>query len=165
MLKSDVQWSPHRQYKSKTEWEPLGFFSDCLCNSIRFDLMPGFFNSSAIRTLSDGFALFLFNGGRMRLIINNILSAQDKNTIIADSKDNSTVTFDLSNIEQLRDTLSEKDKYFFEYLSWLIANKRIDIKIISIKNEQGIAHTKEGVFSMNKTLLVLTALVILCKPL
>jgi superfamily II DNA or RNA helicase len=29
----------------------------------------------------------------------------------------------------------------------LIANKRIDIKIITIKSEQGIAHTKEGVFS------------------
>jgi len=147
MLKSDVQWSPHRQYKSKTEWEPLGFFSDCLCNSTRFDLMLGFFNSSAIHTLSDGFALFLFNGGTMRLIINNILSAQDKDTIIAGSKDNLTVPFDLTNIEKLRDTLSEKDKHFFECLSWLIANKRIDVKIIAIKNEQGIAHTKEGIFS------------------
>jgi len=147
MLKSDVQWSPHRQYKSKTEWEPLGFFSDCLCNSTRFDLMLGFFSSSAIRTLSNGFALFLFNGGTMRLIINNILSEQDKDTIIASNKDNSTVPFDLTNIEKLRNTLSEKDKHFFECLSWLIANKRIDVKIIAIKNEQGIAHTKEGVFS------------------
>lgn len=147
MLKSEVQWSPHRQYKSKTEWEPLGFFSDCLCNSTSFDLMLGFFSSSAIRTLSDGFALFLFNGGTMRLIINNILSAQDKDTIIAGNKDNSTVPFDITNIEQLRNTLSEKDKHFFECLSWLIANKRIDIKIITIKSEQGIAHTKEGVFS------------------
>ncbi|MDR0681154.1 MAG: DEAD/DEAH box helicase family protein [Dysgonamonadaceae bacterium] len=147
MLKSDIQWSPHRQYKSKTEWEPIGFFSDCLCNSIRFDLMLGFFSSSAIRTLSDGFALFLFNGGTMRLIINNILSAQDKDIIIAGSKDNSTVPFDLTNIEKLRDILSEKDKHFFECLSWLIANKRIEVKIIANKNEQGIAHTKEGIFS------------------
>lgn len=147
MLKSDIQWSPHRQYKSKTEWEPLGFFSDCLCNSIHFDLMLGFFSSSAIRTLSDGFALFLFNGGTMRLIINNILSEQDKNTIIAGNKENLTAPFDLTNIENLRNTLSEKDRHFFECLSWLIANKRIDVKIIAIKNEQGIAHTKEGIFS------------------
>ena len=146
MLK-EIQWSPHRQYKSKTEWEPLGFFSDCLCNSTRFDLMLGFFSSSAIRTLSDGFALFLYNGGTMRLIINNILSALDKDTIITGITDNSTVRFDLTNIEQLRETLSEKDKHFFECLSWLIANKRIDIKIITVKNEQGIAHTKEGIFS------------------
>jgi len=147
MLKSDVQWSPHRQYKSKTEWEPLGFFSECLCNSTRFDLMLGFFSSSAIRTLSDGFALFLYNGGTMRLIINNILSAQDKDAIIAGIKDNLTIPFDLTDIEKLRDTLSEKDQHFFECLSWLIANKRIDMQIIAPKSNIGIAHTKSGVFS------------------
>jgi len=147
MLKSDVQWSPHRQYKSKTEWEPLGFFSDCLCNSTRFDLMLGFFSSSAIRTLSDGFALFLFNGGTMRLIINNILSAQDKEAIIAGIQDNSSTPFDLSNIAELQNTLSEKDRHFFECLSWLISNKRIEIQIIAPKSRIGIAHTKSGVFS------------------
>ncbi|MEY8590743.1 DEAD/DEAH box helicase family protein [Butyricimonas hominis] len=147
MLKSDVQWPPHRQYKSKTEWEPLGFFSECLCSSIRFDLMLGFFSSSAIRTLSDGFALFLYNGGTMRLIINNILSVQDKDAIIAGVKDNSTIPFDLTNIEQLRNTLSEKDRHFFECLSWLIAKKRIEFQIIVPKNSIGIAHTKSGVFS------------------
>ena len=147
MLKSDVQWSPHRQYKSKTEWEPLGFFSECLCNSTRFDLMLGFFSSSAIRTLSDGFALFLYNGGTMRLIINNILSTKDKNAIIAGLNDNSITPFDLTNIEQLRNTLSEKDRHFFECLSWLIANKRIEIQIIAPKSSIGIAHTKSGIFS------------------
>ncbi|MDL2262191.1 DEAD/DEAH box helicase family protein [Bacteroidales bacterium OttesenSCG-928-I21] len=147
MLKDSIQWSPHRQYKSKTEWEPLGFFSECLCNSTSFDLMLGFFSSSAIRTLSDGFALFLYNGGTMRLIINNILSAQDKDAIIAGIKNNSTIPFDLTNIEQLQKTLSEKDRHFFECLSWLISNKRIEIQIISPKGSIGIAHTKSGVFS------------------
>jgi hypothetical protein len=53
--------------------------------------MPDFFSSSAVRTLSDGFALFLYNGGTMRLIINNILSVPDKNTIIAGINDSSTI--------------------------------------------------------------------------
>lgn len=147
MLKSDIQYPPHRQYKSKTEWEPLGFFSDCLCNSTQFDLMLGFFSSSAICTLSDGFALFLYNGGTMRLIINNILSTQDKEAIIAGIQDNSATPFDLSNIEELRNTLSDKDCHFFECLSWLIANKRIEIQVIAPKSSIGIAHTKSGVFS------------------
>jgi len=146
MLRSDIQWSPHRQYKSKTEWEPLGFFSECLCNSIQFDLMLGFFSSSAIRTLADGFALFLYNGGTMRLIINNILSEQDKNAIIAGAQEEKTTLFDLTDIEALKKVLSEKDKHFFECLSWLIANKRIEIMIISPKNSIGISHTKSGVF-------------------
>ena len=147
MLKSDVQWSPHRQYESATEWEPIDFFSECLCNSKRFDLKLGFFSSSAIRTLSDGFALFLHNGGTMRLIINNILSSQDKNAIIAGTTTNSTNLFDLSDISTLKDTLSENDKHFFDCLAWLIAEKRIEIKIITPKDTEGIAHTKEGVFA------------------
>jgi superfamily II DNA or RNA helicase len=109
--------------------------------------MLGFFSSSAICTLSDGFALFLFNGGTMRLIINNILSAQDKEAIIAGVQDNSATPFDLSNIENLRNILSEKNCHFFECLSWLITNKRIEIQIIAPKNCLGIAHTKSGIFS------------------
>lgn len=88
MLKDDIKWSPHRQYESATEWEPIDFFSECLCNSKRFDLKLGFFSSSAIRVLSNGFALFLHNGGTMRLIINNILSAHDKDAIIAGTTEN-----------------------------------------------------------------------------
>jgi len=118
-----------------------------LCSSTRFDLMLGFFSSSAIRVLSDGFALFLFNGGTMRLIINDILSVQDKYAITAGIKESSTIPFDLTDIEHIRNTLSEKDKHFFECLSWLIANKRIDIQIIAPKSGIGIAHTKLGVFS------------------
>jgi superfamily II DNA or RNA helicase len=145
MLKSDILWPTHKQYKSKTEWEPLGFFSECLCNSQRFDLMLGFFSSSAIRTLSDGFAAFLYNGGNMRLIINNILSSQDKDAVIS-GLNNKIIPFDIFDIVSLKKTLSENDKHFFECLSWLISNKRIDIKVIAPKGTIGISHTKSGVF-------------------
>lgn len=80
MLK-DVTFPAHRHFKSRTEWEPIGFFSDCLCNATQFDLMLGFFSSSAINVLADGFASFLYNGGRMNLIVNDILAEQDKNAI------------------------------------------------------------------------------------
>jgi superfamily II DNA or RNA helicase len=147
MLKDDIKWSPHRQYESATEWEPIDFFSECLCNSKRFDLKLGFFSSSAIRVLSNGFALFLHNGGTMRLIINNILSTHDKDAIIAGTTENPTIVFDLSNLDALKDILSENDKHFFDCLAWLISEKRIEIKIISPKDTEGIAHTKEGVFA------------------
>lgn len=147
MLKDNINWSPHRQYESATEWEPIDFFSECLCNSKSFDLKLGFFSSSAIRVLSNGFALFLHNGGTMRLIINNILSTHDKDAIIAGTTENPTTVFDLSNLAALKDTLSENDKHFFDCLVWLISEKRIEIKIISPKDTEGIAHTKEGVFA------------------
>ncbi len=147
MLKTDIIWPEHRRYKSRTEWEPVGFFSDCLCNATRFDLMLGFFSSSAISILANGFATFLYNGGKMRLIINDILTEDDKNAIAKGfSSESDLPYFDLSDIENIYETLSERDKHFFDCISWLIRNNRIEIKIISPKNGLGISHTKSGVF-------------------
>lgn len=146
MLKSDIIWSPSRRFKSKSEWEPAGFFSECLCNSSTFDLMLGFFSSSAISVLSDGFATFLHNGGRMRLIINDILTDDDKKAFESGLSNISIPAFDLSDIEKLKETLSDRDKHFFECIAWLIRNERIEIKIIAPIDGVGIAHTKCGVF-------------------
>ena len=147
MLKGDIIWPPSRRYKSQTPWEPVGFFSECLCNASRFDLMLGFFSSSAISVLADGFATFLHNGGRMRLVINDILTDADKEAIRRGVDDSLLEgIFDLDDIESLRNTLSERDRHFFECLSWLIRNDKIEIKIIAPMSGEGIAHTKCGVF-------------------
>lgn len=146
MLKSNIIWPSHKQFKSNSDNEPIDFFSTCLTNSLHFDLMLGFFSSSAIRVLSSGFAIFLYNGGRMRLIINNILSSDDKETLIRGKENDNLSFFDLSNIEELKKTLSKKDEHFFNCIAWLIAKKRIDIKVVSPKGSHGICHTKFGVF-------------------
>lgn len=149
MLNS-IPFPPHRRYKSGTEWEPIGFFSECLCNSTRFDLMLGFFSSSAIRILASGFAVFLYNGGRMRMVINNLLSTQDKQTIIAGQNRTFPDVIDITDISSIQKGLSNEGKHFFECLAWLISNKRIDIKIVQPKDHNGIAHTKLGLFSDEK---------------
>ena len=146
MLKSDIRWPSHRRYRSRTEWEPVGFFSDCLCNSTSFDLMLGFFSSSAISVLSDGFAVFLYNNGYMRLIINDVLTIEDRKAISIGVGKEEIPYFDLSNIKSIKESLSERDMHFFECLSWLIRNNRIQIKIISPKDGIGISHTKSGIF-------------------
>lgn len=147
MLK-EVIFPAHRHFKSRTEWEPIGFFSDCLCNATQFDLMLGFFSSSAINVLADGFASFLYNGGRMNLIINDILTEQDKNAIASGKLDTPPIPFfDLNDIEKLKDTLSERDNHFFNCLAWLIRNNRLEIVIVAPKDGIGISHTKTGVFS------------------
>ena len=146
MLK-EVQFPSHRRFKSGTDWEPIGFFSDCLCNASQFDLMLGFFSSSAINILADGFASFLYNGGRMNLIVNDILTEQDKIAIANGELDTPIPFFDITDIEKLKTTLSERDIHFFECLTWLIRNNRLDIKIIAPKDGIGISHTKTGVFS------------------
>lgn len=145
MLK-DIELPSHRQFISNKEWEPLYFFSECLANSKTFDLSLGFFSSSAIRTLACSFASFIYHGGKMRLIINNILSEDDKNTIIRGENGDIHRSFDLSNILQLRNVLSSQDEQFFDCLAWLIANERIEIVVVEPLDGNGIAHTKSGVF-------------------
>ena len=146
MLKANVKWPESRRFKSHSEWEPVGFFSEGLCNATTFDLKLGFFSSSAINVLCDGFACFLYNGGRMRLIINDILSEQDKDSISEGMSDNILPAFDINNLEALKNTLSERDRHFFDCLAWLIRNERIEIKIITPRDSNGIAHTKCGIF-------------------
>lgn len=148
MLKTDVRWPNSRRYKSHGEWEPIGFFSDCLCNATRFDLKLGFFSSSAINVLSDGFAAFLYNGGRMRLVINDILSEQDKDVLLKATNEYSIIpAMTLTDMATLKETLSERGKHFFDCVAWLIKNERIQIKIIAPKGGNGISHTKCGLFA------------------
>ena len=142
MLK-EVEWSSDRSYRSKTENEPLQFYLDGLFNSNQFELLLGYFSSAAINVLSLGFATFLHRGGRMRLVINNVLSLKDRDAIqqgLIGDTDN--VIFDLSDIENVQRTLDEYGKHFFECISWLIANSRIELKIIKPKDSEGIAHYK-----------------------
>lgn len=142
---NEISYPPHRRYRSRTQWEPVGFFSECLCNATQFDLMLGFFSSSAINVLADGFASFLYNGGRMRLVINDILTEQDK-AAFANGTLDTLPFFDLTDLEKLKSTLSERDAHFFECLSWLIKNDRLEVKIVAPKEGIGISHTKSGIF-------------------
>ena len=136
MLKTDVTWPEAFRFETKTEWEPVGFFSEALCNASSFDLMLGFFSSSAINVLSYGFASFIYNGGKMRMIINDILSSDDVSAISMAHEPAELPYFDLNNLEQLSYTLNKRDKHFFECLAWLIRNERIEVKIIRMVNDK-----------------------------
>lgn len=147
MLKNNVLWPASRRFKSRTEWEPIGFFSEALCNATQFDIKLGFFSSSAINILSDGFATFLYNGGKMRMVINDVLSIEDKKAFMVGESNIKVPFFDLRNLVEVKRVLSERDRHFFECLAWLIKNERLEIKIVVPKEGEGIAHSKCGVFS------------------
>jgi superfamily II DNA or RNA helicase len=147
MLK-DCDWSIDRDYKTGSENEPLQFYLDGLANSNEFSLLLGYFSSSAINLLSVGFATFISKGGKMRMVINHLLSAKDKEVISrVEDNPNEIKVFDLTDIVSLGRALDEYDTHFFECLAYLIAEKRIEIKVIKPKNGKGIAHYKSGVFS------------------
>jgi len=147
MLK-DCDWSLDRDYKTGSENEPMQFYLDGLANSTEFSLLLGYFSSSAINLLSIGFATFISKGGKMKMVINHLLSEKDKSSIlIASEPDRIPKPFDLTDIVELSQVLDEYDIHFFECLAYLISEKRIEIKVIKPKNGKGIAHYKSGVFS------------------
>lgn len=143
-----VEWSENRDYKTGAENEPRQFYIDALCNSTTFDLLLGYFSSTAINVLSVGFANFIYSGGKMRMVINNILSERDKEAVeIGQSGDLDISNFRLDDIKKLKSTLNNYGTHFFECLAFLIATNRIEIKIIQPKYGKGISHYKSGVFS------------------
>jgi len=147
MLK-DCDWSIDRDYKTGSANEPLRFYLDGLANSNEFSLLLGYFSSSAINLLSVGFATFISKGGKMKMVINHLLSEKDKDSIlIASEPERIPKPFDLTDIVGLSQVLDEYDTHFFECLAYLISEKRIEIKVIKPKNGKGIAHYKSGVFS------------------
>jgi superfamily II DNA or RNA helicase len=146
MLK-DCDWSLDRDYKTGSENEPLQFYLDGLANSNQFNLLLGYFSSSAINLLSIGFASFISKGGKMKMVINHLLSSKDKEAIEKASQESINKVFDLTDVVSLGRVLDEYDTHFFECLAYLIAEKRIEIKVIKPKNGNGIAHYKSGVFS------------------
>lgn len=142
----DVEWAEDGTYAPGEEFSPERFFNDCLMNSSQFDLKLGYFNSAAISILADGFASFIARGGRMRLIINQIVSSKDKQAIRDAEEGNFIDCVDLSNFETLRTTFDEYQEQFFNCLSYMIAHNTIDIRIIKPQTKTGIAHTKSGQF-------------------
>ena len=150
MLK-DCDWSIDRDYKSGSENEPMQFYLEGLANSSEFQLLLGYFSSAAINLLSVGFATFISRGGKMRMVINHLLSEKDKEAILnAENIDSPKKIFDLTDVVSLGKTLDDYDTHFFECLAYLIAEKRIEIKVIKPKSGKGIAHYKSGVFSDGK---------------
>jgi len=135
-------------YSSGLHREPKEFFTEALIESRYFDLGLGFFSSSGIRCLAYGFALFIANGGRMRVVINHILSEKDK-TAIANGQTGFIDEFEerlLCNVEQLCNTLSQEDEQFFRCFSYLIFQHRIEF-VATISSKGGLGHDKYGVFT------------------
>ena len=142
----EVDWAEDGTYRPDEYYSPEKFFNDCLENSKEFDLQLGYFSSATISVLAYGFASFISNGGKMRLVINHIVSDDDKKAISKGVYGGVINCFDLSNFEELMKTFDEYQQQFFECLAFLIYNKRIDIRIIKPRNKKGIAHTKSGQF-------------------
>ena len=74
----DIVFPENYAYRNGSENDTKQFYIDALSHSTEICLLLGYFSSSAINVLSLGFANFIYKGGKMRAIINNVLSEEDK---------------------------------------------------------------------------------------
>lgn len=147
MLKN-IQWPENRAYASGTDWEPIQFYLEALNEATVLDLQLGYFSSAAINILSLGFATFISSGGRLRMVINDVLSPGDKEVLTNISEGYIyQVPYDLSDFENLKNALCDYDFHFFQCIGWLIQKKRIDLRIIKPLGKRGTSHYKCGIFS------------------
>lgn len=139
------------EYRSGTPNEPINFFLEALSNSNSFDLLLGYFSSSAINVLATGFATFIHNGGKVRIVANHILSSRDKEAIIKGNEvQEDHFSYGLRDYQKIINSLNEYGIHFFNCLSWLISSKRIEMKIVRPKGSKGISHYKSGIFHDTK---------------
>lgn len=124
---------------------PVDFCKLALSNSIQFDLGLGYFSSTSINVLAEGFARFVVAGGNMRLYINEHISEEDYN-LIKNGDPANIETRLLQEYEALKQVLSKRDEHFFKCISLLIKEKRIEIRIVVMRNG-GLAHQKVGIFT------------------
>lgn len=133
------------RYSSGRKDIPFDFCDLAFSNSVKLDLGMGYFSSASINILSVGIARFISNGGKMRMYINQHLTEDDYNLL----QNNQIVDFEeyiLDSFSALKKTFSIRDEHFFKCISYLIQNKRIEIKIV-VPKDGGIAHEKFGVFT------------------
>lgn len=132
------------------ENEPVECYMNGLLNSSDLSLALGFFSSSGIQTLALGFAYFIKNNGKVRIIMSDILHVHDKSAWISSKRPDNIDDYVLADVNSLYKTLSKYDEHFFKCLSWLIKTERIDLKAVKPNGKgPGIAHPKFGVFKDN----------------
>lgn len=129
--------------------EPKEFFTEALIESKSFDLGLGFFSSSAINSLANGFALFIAQGGKMRVIINDVLTKADKPAISQGQKEeveDALCKRIITDIEKMRETFSRSNELFFRCFSYLVSIGRMEF-IATLSSKGGMTHDKYGIFT------------------
>ena len=131
------------KYSSDSEHIPLEFYNETFPISKKIDLFLGYFSSNAIKVLSQSFAEFVVNGGKMRIISNHVLSLRDKENLIDYSpiEHEDKIINIIDNIQKLEFELRDYGKHFFDCLKYLQKKGRLIIQPVKF-NDIDLSHCK-----------------------
>lgn len=131
------------EYSSDGEHLPVEFYLNAFPQSKEIFLKLGYFSSTAIRTLSLGFAQFIYNGGVLNIVSNHYLYRQDHELLEFDSF--TIKEAPINDLAELSKTLTASDQHFYNCLKYLVKLGRLNICPVMLKGNR-MAHYKQGVF-------------------
>ena len=104
-----------------------GFYVPVLRQASQYDRLAGYFSSSSLAASAKGMSEFAMNGGKMRLVTSVQITEQDQQAILDGLEKPDEV---ISRI--IMDELSTVDQFqqnHVDVLAWMVAKKRLEIKI------------------------------------
>lgn len=116
------------------------FYVPVLSHAIEYDRLSGFFSSTALAVAAKGIYEFLRSNGHMRLVVGSRLSEDDVNAIVKGEKERETVLAEAweRELELFPDDVARSN---VRALAWLVAHDRLDVRIASVLDEDGLPVT------------------------
>ncbi len=135
------------EYRSDETTLARDLYERCLPLSVRFDRAVGFFACSVFASCPDGFRHFFEQNGVMRVVCSPILDRRDIDSLVTGYRDRPTL------IRQSRLDVLKSDGHSIgsqtgEFVSWLVATGRLEVRIAIRKapHGSGLYHEKLGLF-------------------
>lgn len=150
----NIKFPASGQYSSDGDHIPLEFYETAIPMAQSIDMVLGYFSTNAIRTLSMGFAEFIYNGGSMRIVTNHELTEEDKQNLLVDNLlENEDIVIDiLGDIALLKEQLGPYGQHFFDCLKYLISKNRLTI--VPVMHKPGtMSHYKKIILSDGESTL------------
>lgn len=123
------------------------FYIPVLKKAKRYDRITAFFSSDVYQLAWEGLSELLENEGSLNLIFNVLVKEEDKKELEASSEDAERYLRELLE-ENFLDLNDEVVRNSAKLLGWLIARKKLEIKLITTE-APGLFHQKVGILHDN----------------
>jgi len=119
------------------------FYVPVLANSIEYNRLAGFFSSSSLAISAKGITGLINNSGVMKMIASPQLNENDLKIII-DANIDPCKFIEKKMLEELENFENEIVRDHVFALGWLIANKKLEIKVALVYNDSGCLMSYEN---------------------
>ena len=144
----DISKRIHDEYRSDVNNIHSDFYVPCLSNSIKYDRAVGYFTSDSLRLVARGLVSFVRNkNSLMRLIASPVLNDFDAQALGGLSTDDARQMISRLIATSFEDAVRHAQSKHLEFLSWMITEGRLQVKLAYRPKHVGIFHEKIGIFT------------------